>query len=714
MCGEGSTNHCENTDKNNIFDTTAAGENTSGRGITDATSGKRSAKYRPLPAKKWGVGAYLALIPTLLCLVTLIVSADMNKLSFYGMSVLNRNLMLISIALVAISALLTAFRPRIPKALGWIVWALIPAGTMLLTEWIFRNPFRKGSLTWQLILFNILFYYIVAAFFLFITRNTFVSVICVTVFPLVLAVANHYVKLFRGTVLFPWDLQSIGTAVSVMDNYKFDFPTTMAFVIACFIVIWQLAYFSRVKFFRSIRKLIISIVCALLCLGMAIQYTAYTHTDEFVSEFKIYPYLFTPNAVYDNNGVMVSLLYSLQFMDVETPEGYSTDKVSELVSEYGSTGADVGTDGEQPNIIVIMNEAWSDISVLAPFTTDNEVFPVTVTLDDNTIRGEMYMSVLGGNTANSEFEFLTSSTMAFLPPGCVAYQQFIKHRTPTLVASLEAQGYQSIGMHPYYAKGWDRNKVYPFFGFDKTYFLEDLPSDTEKVRDYVSDSAMFKKITEYYEERDADRPFFLFGVTMQNHGGYTGTYDNFTEDVHIEGLESNKLLSQYLSLIRRTDIAFGELLDYFSNVEEPTVILMFGDHQPGTFVTNALYANAGMTLPADSASRNYAEYRVPFIMWANYDIEEQKDVVTSPNYLSVLLCETAGVRLTPYQEFVRDLREDYPVVTANFYMDAEGNYYPNNEMANVPEFNDYRILQYNQIIDWKNRVEMAFTISSAD
>ena len=666
-----------------------------------------------LPKKKKLAGAILAVIPTVVCVVIVALAANMNKAAFETPKVepFARNVILIGFGLIVISALLAAFRPRIPKAIGWIVWALFPAGTMLLCEWIIRNPFN-GKMTWKVILLNIAIYYITAGFFLFLTRNTFVSVICATVFPLVLAIANHYVHLFRGTVLFPWDLQSLGIAMTVVDNYEFDFPLTLALVVESFVVIWQLSYFSRVKILRSSwKKMAVSFVCAALCLAMGIRYGLYiSDGNKAVDDFDLYPYLFTPNSVYNYDGMMVSLLYSLQFMSVDKPEGYSVDKVNELAAAYeksGDDGENNAKETEKPNIIVIMNEAWSDISVLAPFTTTEEVFPVTSALKDNVARGQMYMSIVGGNTANSEFELLTGSTMAFLPPGSVAYQQFIKHDTPTLVSSLEAQGYQSAAMHPYLAKGWDRDKVYVWFGFDERVFSEDFPKSAERIRSYISDRAMFEMIEKLYEKRDAGKPFFLFGVTMQNHGGYTGHYENFPQDVFVEGLESNPQLSQYLSLIRETDFAFGEMLRYFENVDEPTIIVMFGDHQPGEFVTAPLYSNAGLAYPPEGDAQ-YDKYIVPLIIWANYDIEERDDLLLSPNYLSALICETAGLELTPYQRFLCDLQKKYPVLTANFFIDADGKFHTNDEMDAIEDFNDYKILQYNQIIDYKNTVGQAF------
>ena len=666
----------------------------------------------PKPMWKKIVGAALSLIPALVCLLTIVLSTHMNGLSLSNLTVEDRWIVIISFVLLALSTVVGILRPRLPKAVGWVIWALAPAGVMLLAEWIIRDPFSTNSsgeavFSVALILLNIAIYYITAAFFLFITRNTFVSIVAASWFPLALAVANHYVQLFRGTVLFPWDIQSIGVAATVVGNYEFDFPVVVAFVIECFVVIWQLSYFSRVKFFRSFKKMIVSFVCALICLAMGIGYAAYMRTDDLVDRFKIYPYLFTPNAVYNHDGMMVSLLFSLKFMGVEKPEGYSEEAVAALADEYAEK-ADAAEADVKPNIIAIMNEAWSDLSVLAPFETNLNVFPNTSRMTENVVRGHMYMSVVGGNTANSEFEFLTSSSMGFLPPGSVPYQLIIKYETPSLVTSLEEQGYQSVAMHPYYASGWDRDKVYPFFSFDDTYFIDSFSKSDERLRSYISDRAMFRKIEKVYEERDKSKPFFLFGVTMQNHGGYSG-HSDFSQPVAVTGLEKRASLSQYLSLIRETDIAFGELVDYFTEVDEPTIILMFGDHQPGEFVSAPLYTNAGLTYPPESFEEQQNKFIVPFIMWANYDIEEKDDVLTSPNYLSILLCETAGLKLTPYQKYLRELKKDYPVVTANFAIDAAGKFYPNNEMKTLPGIKEYSMIQYNHIIDYKNRAENMYT-----
>ena len=122
---------------------------------------------------------------------------------------------------------------------------------------------------------------------------------------------------------------------------------------------------------------------------------------------------------------------------------------------------------KMPNIIVIMDEAFSDLSVLGDLETNKDYMPFVHSLQngaDNTITGYLNVSVCGGNTADTEFEFLTGNTMAFLPAGSIPYQQYIKDTTPSLASYLKGLGYETYAQHPYNASGWNRETVYPLLG----------------------------------------------------------------------------------------------------------------------------------------------------------------------------------------------------------------------------------------------------------
>ncbi|HOQ14888.1 MAG TPA: sulfatase-like hydrolase/transferase, partial [Bacillota bacterium] len=154
-------------------------------------------------------------------------------------------------------------------------------------------------------------------------------------------------------------------------------------------------------------------------------------------------------------------------------------------------------------------------------------------------------------------------------------------------------------------------------------------------------------------------------------------------------------LTMYLSLLRESDNALRELCDYLKTYDDKTIVLFFGDHQPADIVANPILKLNGKTIDEDSVEEREIRYIVPFVLWANYDIEEAEVDAISANYLSTLLLKTAGIELTTQQKFLYSLYEKYPVITANCYIDAEGNYYQANEIYENELLNKYAILQYN-------------------
>ena len=430
-----------------------------------------------------------------------------------------------------------------------------------------------------------------------------------------------------------------------------------------------------------------------------------------------YEYHFTPNAFYQLNGFAVSFISNMQYLDVSKPGNYSIQKVQEILEPYieESQKNEAGeADSVKPNIIVIMNEAFSDPAVLGDFETNVDYMPYIRSMTKNTVGGNLHVSVKGGNTANSEYEFLTGNSMAFLPAGSVPYQQYIRGEMPTVASQLKNMGYETFSIHPYRANGWNRNKVYEYFGFQTSYFKESF-TNAPIIREYTSDLATYQKIVDIYNSKTPGQPMFVFDVTMQNHSSYSKEYDNFTPDVEIPGSNgSAKLLERYLSLIKISDEAFAQLVEYFSVVDEPTVILMFGDHQPADWVVSPIYSMNGNYDP-DSWSESAERYQVPFILWTNYDIDEaaieqeisydfSKYGTLSVNYLSTILFEAAGLPMSPFQLYMKDIMKDFPIITANMFLDDQGTYFGVNMIQSLPEeLKDYAILNYNHLFDTKHR-----------
>ncbi|NJP40222.1 sulfatase-like hydrolase/transferase [Oscillospiraceae bacterium HV4-5-C5C] len=389
---------------------------------------------------------------------------------------------------------------------------------------------------------------------------------------------------------------------------------------------------------------------------------------------------------------------------VQTGQSYQTLLGSAADLPLVSGDDLVTSTSSQPNIIIVMNESFSDLSVLADFQTNIEVTPQLDSLSTNTIKGDAAVSIKGGNTATSEFEFLTSDSMAFLPTGSVAYQQFISGYTPTLVQLLKDQNYYTIAMHPYRSSGWNRDQVYPYFGFDKIKFATDF-TNKQLLRKYISDASLFDEILLELQTKPEDQPAFIFTVSMQNHGGYTTEYDNFEQQVEVTSDGGAAALNQYLSLIHETDAAMGDFLASLQELDQDTIVLFFGDHQPNDYTVSSLKSLDSYNDAAD------ARYQVPYVIWANYDIPEGRGQTTSLNYLAGDLLDLSGLDKSPYLLFLDDLQAQLPVMTANYCIDTEGTLYEYNGSTPFETWlNEYSILQYNQLIDRKNRVSNIFTI----
>ena len=356
------------------------------------------------------------------------------------------------------------------------------------------------------------------------------------------------------------------------------------------------------------------------------------------------------------------------------------------------------SDGEElPNIIVIMDEAFSDPAILGDFTVNQDYMPFVHSLLDgaeNTVSGWLNVSVLGGNTANTEFEYLTGNTMAFLPQGSIPYQQYIKGETPSLASHLAGLGYQTVAMHPYNASGWDRDTVYPAMGFSEMYFLPDF-DNAAKVRNYVSDQSDFEKIVEIYENK-GDNPLFLFNVTMQNHSSYTESFDNFDPQIEVEG--GSQTLNNYLSLLSLSDAALGELISYFEEQEEDTIIVFFGDHQTTNSVIEPILKQNGKSSSTLTEEEQADRYKVPFFIWANFDIEEETGVETSVNYLGAKTLLAAGVPMDGYFTYLSVFSETVPVISANHVTLADGTFTNADDQSEL--LSDYKGYQYYRLFDY--------------
>ena len=643
-------------------------------------------------------------------------------------------LLIFSLICPFILFLTTAITVKIKNEIFNKVWhfaflLLMPFITITMTECL--NGIFIYNMTYLGFLGNYLVV-LIMYFIVFALSGSFkLSYLIVTPILFGFALAHCYVMEFRGTPFLPMDFLSITTAAGVANTYNYmpNYKIVIATLIFVFIMI--IGAKTKTPKYNLLTKIIsrtfvgtVSTVLLILFYGTSI-----------FADMGVKPDFWNQSRGYRNYGFVWNFFCNTKYLYMSEPDNYNSGEVDDYVSSVVDEGEDntpvIDDSYTKPNIICIMNESLSDLSVLGDLTTNIDYMPFMRSLTENTVKGNLYVPVIGAGTSNTEFEFLTGHTTAFLPSGSNAYMLYVENPIASLVSTMEAQGYSSYALHPYYAAGWKRTQVYNNFGFNKFISLENIidislmkeyqdngndpnylqslveqryPGKNMLIRQYISDAYNYELLIKDYKNRDKSVPYFAFNVTMQNHGGYAVSAENFDESVYATSVSKyyNKA-NKYLSLVKASDDAFKGLIEYFSNVKEPTVICMFGDHQPSietSFISEIMgVSNLSNLTPEQEQSRHCT----PFIIWTNYDIEEQYIDKLSSNYLSSLVLQTAGVKLTEYNRYLLKLSKTLPVIDTVGYIDNLGNYYKWSDASPYTNLlDDYEKVQYNNIFDQQN------------
>lgn len=511
-------------------------------------------------------------------------------------------------------------------------------------------------------------------------------------------IANYYVSLFRGTPILPWDFTALGTAAAVADSYRFSLNFQM---VVCLLLLAGMIFLLRKQLlrgrFRPSQKrlrLRAGYLCAIAACAYPVLHPAALET------FGIQTDVWDQSGSYSQDGALAVFLRNTQFMSVEEPQDPSAENIERIAAGVTEKEPAVSTD-TRPNIVAIMNESWADFEDFGNLSLSESVTDYIDSLD-NLIFGHTYTSVFGAGTSASEFEFLTGNSMAFLPSGSIPYQQYILEPSASLASLLKENGYRTLAFHPGERTSWQRNQAYPLLGFDEFKCVEDMDVPVTEEHGYVSDQSSFRQIIYEFEHKDPEERLFLFNVTIQNHGSYT--VEDYPAEVQLTD-EPGKypMAEQYLTLANKTDEAFRLLVDYFSQQEEPTIILMFGDHQPSVeqeFLDKAY----GVTQDQMTMEQYMGKYKTPFLIWANYDLPNDEIPTTSLNFLGQYLLSYAGIENSLYENYLQNFQEVLPAMTFVGYIDQNGKAYSHleqNEYTALIE--DYRTLAYDNLFGGQSR-----------
>ena len=576
---------------------------------------------------------------------------------------------------------------------------------LVLTEWVAR-----GELTgeiWTEYILPHLASYILSWLFLFliwmvvdtITRLAPLATFLTGLTGLLPATVNFYTLQLRGEPFLPWDLTQMEEAAGVASAAGLKIQTSMVCSGILLIVLTAVSfvlYRRRPKPVWTVR--LVSIVAAAaafltLVFGIYLQPAA-------TQWFGIYSDAWMQDRYYRWYGLITGFVTNLTNLEIDAPDDYSEEAVNTVLDEveeagrmttgpnfpdsYGAT-----TDPDQiektPTIIYVMDESYWDVSELEQYgvTFDTDLSPNLHALQQTSAYGKVYSPSFGGGTCDVEFEALTGYSVGFLPSGCKPYQQHVTHPMFALPSYLKSQGYQTAAVHCYYAKYWSRNTAYPNLGFDDFISLEDMHG-VDKVRSYywssglVTDDSMGDQIIQEYENLKAssDAPVFLHAVTMQNHTNYNAA--NYPDDqrVHVAsapaGLKQSTIgaLEDFATGVRDADALLGKLVNYFSQVDEPVILVFWGDHYNPIDSGYDVYTKTGYA-SADSNDPNL--HQTTLLMWSNYS-NLQVDLGTIAAYeVSPVMMDIFGLDQPLYFQYLnRQLRYGYRSCTAGKTVNWDG------------------------------------------
>lgn len=549
---------------------------------------------------------------------------------------------------------------------------------------------------WNAYRWNVVILAFIEILFFLITLSFKWTAILYSIAMTIIYFGNYYVYSFRGRMLTFNDVLAARTAAKVAGNYSYKPTQHMLICLGIVLAVIIISCLCTVNMKKPHLLRFMALVSAIIISRAG--FYVFVETDFLTDQGFVKSTGFIQSIHYD--GYMVASCLHFKDSLIEAPSGYSTEENHRILEQYDNYDSDMA--GKvQPHIILILNESFSDISVNGKVKVKNEKFasdgPCGVNnefLSDfysiegqRTIRGFANASVLGGGTANTEYEIFTGASISFLPDTYYPYQQCFDSKKDSILSCLKDAGYTTYSMHPEPASNWNRNHVYDFLGFDKSFWKEDFEG-ADLLGNGVRDYETYNKVIDLFENRKPGEKQFIFDLTMQNHGGYT--WLDVDTPMVFENTDSRDA-SIYQALAEESSKDIKAFLEYFENVNEPVMVVFLGDHQPkfiDSFYDDIYANNPGLTIE----DMQWNLFKTPYLVWANYDMEGDMPRDISMNYIGSLMLRLANVPRSEYLCYVDDLSKKYPMITVNGIRDTDNNLSSVN--SGNEDYEVYRRLSY--------------------
>ena len=531
---------------------------------------------------------------------------------------------------------------------------------------MFQSYFENG----YIVFLNTLPVFFSIMFVFLICNQLWIGISITSILVIVLSLINYFKLLFRDDPLLVEDLTLFSEMKNMTGRYKIHINRDMILWIlgmtVVIFVVWKLRKIIKIE--MQIRTRIISVIMIVLC-GIGCM-NRFILNDEYYQKTENIALInrWGSTQQFISRGFIYPFLYSSKDAGMKKPDGYNKKEIENSLKDIKED--DIPGD-KKVNIIAIMMEAYGDFSVYPQieFDSENDPYAAFNRIKEISYYGNLLTDIFAAGTVRTERRFIT---------GADAYPSLRKN-TYSYARYFTDQGYCVEGSHPCYSWFYNRINVNDHLGFSKYDFYESRYSELANG-EIAGDNVLFPELYKDLKNSiDDGIPYFNLSVTYQNHGPYSTEqlYDtsyvikqeDYTDDEY-------NILNNYLSGIKNTGEELEKLIEEIESLDEPCVLVAFGDHKPWLGEGNSVYEMLGINLDVSTLEGFYNYYATPYIMYAN-DAAKQitgnqfvgEGVDLAPNYLMNELFEKLGYDRPAFMKITDSVRKTITAHSGNVFME---------------------------------------------
>ncbi len=547
----------------------------------------------------------------------------------------------------------------------------------------FHNPL--------IILLNLLPVLLITLLAYFISNRVWISILSSGLIVIIPTFINNAKLVLRNDPLLATDVRYISEAANISGNYSIPVNAYMIVTVVFIIAAVVMSFFLlRARVSRGLVRVIGAVLVA--AVGCTCYLTLYRSDAIYQKTENLHGRMsyWSDTDQYICRGFIYPLIYSTKELSDNRPEGYDTEESAALLASYPEGGL---TDGEKINIIGVMFEAYNDFSKFGAVSFTDDPYAFLHELQAESAYGELVTNIFAGGTIDTERAFLTGTTELF------------EYRSPvySLARWFDEQGYRTEFCHAGYEWFYNRRNVAEYMGFESAHFFEDrytLPEGWGLIHD---DEFLPDLVTLLEDSVESGEPYFNFSVTYQNHGPYSDSELEREKTYVAEGSVSERawyILNNYFAGVAETDEALRGVVDSLRAMDEPVVLVIFGDHNPWLGDSAWVYEELGISFDGELGFYDY--YCTPWVIWANdaaraviggsYTTGDKGSF--SPCFLSAELFDLLGWEGSAQINALRDLRSYADVIHATGMVRENGALTSTPTAETAEKISGYKKLEY--------------------